>query len=228
LLLGVSLFVGTARKVVDIRIVGGVEPEVEIIPTPPAAPIATAQPEPPRGTAEMYDLYGRCFKVEVGVFEYSFCPFLNMTQRDTGTNGFWGVLGMYHGWDSSLSNFTRMLFHQGYECGGIKRSGQVEFSCGDSAFEVHDIQEPNMCNYTMKLRTPFACGSLDVANEAPPPDPLVLAVKAGAAHPDSIPRKCEYKSADPKSATDAWCEDNCPNNCPKALCTETCAAILGT
>jgi hypothetical protein len=134
---------------------------------------------------------------------------------------------MYNGWDSSLPTFSRMLFHNGYECGHIKRSGEVEFSCGDSAFELHTIEEPNMCNYTMKLRTPFACDSLDMSNEADPPSPLVLAVKAGAVHPSSLPRSCEYESADPTQATDAWCKENCPNNCPKPLCLETCATALG-
>jgi hypothetical protein len=35
---------------------------------------------------------------------------------------------------------------------------------------------------------------------------------------------CVYTTADPASATDEWCADNCPSNCPERLCSKACTS----
>ena len=50
-----------------------------------------------------------------------------------------------------------MLFHNGQSCWqGPARSARVEFSCGIDN-EVYYADEPEVCSYLLKMRSPAAC-----------------------------------------------------------------------
>eukprot|EP00026_Physarum_polycephalum_P006429 Phypoly_transcript_06471.p1 GENE.Phypoly_transcript_06471~~Phypoly_transcript_06471.p1 ORF type:complete len:578 (+),score=148.43 Phypoly_transcript_06471:27-1736(+) len=96
---------------------------------------------------EFFALNGNCYEHKTREYTYTVCPFGDVKQAHTS-------LGKFEKWDPA---YTVMSFTEGQQCwGGPKRSAKVTLLCG-AENELHDIQEPNKCEYAMKLNTPAAC-----------------------------------------------------------------------
>jgi hypothetical protein len=142
------------------------------LPTPSSssrqqAPTAFRVPYRASGPAALLALRGRCFFVDVpGVksYEYSICPFANVTQRETGGtwNAFYGLLGLWDDWlpPQSGAAAIRGRFSDGTDCSGARRVAVVSFTCSGPAgvYAIKGIVEPKTCEYELTFACPEACG----------------------------------------------------------------------
>lgn len=98
---------------------------------------------------EFFALHEKCFDYKTREYTYTMCPFGETKQGHTS-------LGRFEKWDPE---YSLMAFTNGQQCwGGPKRSARITFVCG-AENELHDIQEPNKCEYAMKFNTPAACSA---------------------------------------------------------------------
>lgn len=103
----------------------------------------------------------RCSLSFVARYRYEICPFDKVTQSGAGGGGSQTVMGNWHA-DKGWSSATEMLYDGGQGCWqGPQRSCRVEVLCGAENV-VSDTQEPNKCEYTMKLATPAACSPAEL------------------------------------------------------------------
>jgi hypothetical protein len=137
----------------DIRIVPG----VPFVPPP-------AKPSGPDVFINIHPLKGQCFTRTQHPFEYSICPFLNMTQKTVHNDKEKWVLGIWHRWSFDESNngaYHRMNFENGSDCNGTPRRGEVEIVCGQEEYILQDVSETSTCNYLYKLGIPLPCSGDD-------------------------------------------------------------------
>ena len=110
----------------SIKIVAGVEPKpaTATATNEPDPPVPARLPDEPSGTQALYEkALGKCFNTTGGEFEYTVCPFTNVTLKQrTGYNRFWGLLGMYAGWKTEGGKFKRMIFDSGDSCAGASNA----------------------------------------------------------------------------------------------------------
>ena len=142
----------------------------------PDPPIASRPPaEPENGAPGMPELLGTCTTSALDGYEYTLCPYANITQRDAvaNWNTFWGVLGVYEGWEvdaeidpahnegGSGGGGGKVYLHQHYTdgtpCGDTPRRAAVLWECGEEAAIV-GVSEPTTCHYAVTFQTPVACG----------------------------------------------------------------------
>lgn len=94
------------RPRTSVKIVNGASSTPGAVPTgtPRPPPTLNRQPSEFAGPELLRALKGGCFYATFGIYEYGLCPFLNITQRDTtgAWNGFYGVLGVWDGWDTEV------------------------------------------------------------------------------------------------------------------------------
>lgn len=142
------------------------------LPTPSSssrqqAPTAFRVPYRASGPPALLALRGRCFFVDVpGVksYEYSICPYANVTQRETGGqwNAFYGLLGLWDDWLPPQSGAAAMRgrFSDGTDCSGARRVAVVSFTCSGPAgvYAIKGIVEPKTCEYELTFACPEACG----------------------------------------------------------------------
>jgi hypothetical protein len=65
--------------------------------------------------------------------------------------------------DWSNSGYSVMHYKNGEKCwGGVIRNTKISLFC-DSEYKLVEPQEPNRCEYTLKLYTPAACKESDVS-----------------------------------------------------------------
>lgn len=91
------------------RIVHGAS--VPVAPPTPAStartpPVALRAPRQPSGPDALRTLRGACFALTQEGYEYSLCPFANVTQRQVGNlawNAWWGLLGTFEGWSTAAT-----------------------------------------------------------------------------------------------------------------------------
>eukprot|EP00053_Salpingoeca_punica_P006540 m.61691 g.61691 ORF g.61691 m.61691 type:complete len:272 (+) comp13738_c1_seq1:2-817(+) len=116
------------------------------------------QPQAFNGHPGWKALYGQCFKLTQANYEYSFCPFHNVTQRDVVAtwNAYAGVLGVYSHWGLHNDSVTAILYTDGDRCGSRHRSANVTLECGATAKMVN-ASEPSTCHYLIHFETPMAC-----------------------------------------------------------------------
>jgi len=139
----------------------------------------------PWGPGALQSLRGRCFRLIIKEYEYSVCPGLNVTQRQTSQtwNSFWGILGLFDTWTTSASvapdvsafesedmpftnfaeTFQREIYTDGTDCGGAhgqkRRNATVEYMCSGAGggYALKNVTETTTCEYTLLLACPEAC-----------------------------------------------------------------------
>jgi hypothetical protein len=181
------------------RIIGSVAVEVPlVVPGAPGVsastttrPVAMRDPAPPQAPPLLASLSGLCFGLEATPshrYSYEFCPFHNLTQREQPStwSSFWGLLGVWSGWDASSSSAELAgLYTDGTECGIAKqrRTARVSWVCSKGgAYVLKNVQEPLQCQYRLTFASPEACG-LDLRSIVPqqqPPPPAPPAAPAPA------------------------------------------------
>lgn len=140
-----------------------------------------AYPDPIYGPEDLYFLNGRCFDTTVGRFDYSVCPFQNITQRRSiGQRGS-TLIGVWGYWLSSASNssfittgpeimraqqiaeYTNMRYIDGKSCreGRQRFSADVQLRCDydGEGFQVLGVEEDedNACRINISLGIPLPC-----------------------------------------------------------------------
>jgi len=101
-----------------------------------------------------YPLYGEVLKHKTIEYTYELDPFKSVKQE-------WTSLG---DWEKWLDNGKRMRYDNGASCWGVsyKRNCEVIVQCGTEN-KISEVNEPNKCEYTMKLSTPAACSPAQLA-----------------------------------------------------------------
>lgn len=100
---------------------------------------------------EFFSLREDCFSAKSNQFEYKICPFSKAEQLESGrsTN-----LGQWKGFQNT---YKEMVFDEGLRCyKGPARSMTLTLECGERS-EVVQVEEPEMCVYRGKFRTPLVC-----------------------------------------------------------------------
>ncbi|CAB3404978.1 unnamed protein product [Caenorhabditis bovis] len=108
---------------------------------------------------------GKCFERNVQQYTYTFCPFGNNEQKDTGAYG--GTsLGRFKEWVTIGSNkYAKQMYTDGQQCwNGPKRSTEVVIECGED-HDLAEVTEPAKCEYHYVFRTPLACDDPDKASK---------------------------------------------------------------
>lgn len=100
--------------------------------------------------AAFYGLIGATLEFADKEYTYKLNAFNDVLQTKPGHSS---NLGRWKAWAGK----NVMLFDGGDRCwGSPDRSTRVTVICG-AENQLIDVQEPNKCEYTMKLRTPAAC-----------------------------------------------------------------------
>jgi hypothetical protein len=172
-----------------VRLVTGTPAPVPT-PTPLPKPSLLRQPRPMTGELALQTLYGRCFPFKERNYEYSFCPFHNITQKDVSAawGAFYGVLGVWDDWQDNggQATPTSQLYSDGTECGFKRRLARVHISCGGSEPRVLSVSEPSTCEYTFQFECPEACSTF-VVNTTAVAQAKALAARDAPATPASSP-----------------------------------------
>jgi protein kinase C substrate 80K-H len=114
---------------------------------------------------EFYLLSKQCFQVNSVEYIYELCPFKRVTQKlkhggSETSLGKWDISDQSEEW---IKYHTSMFYSNGQKCwGGPDRTTKVQILC-NSDNELVDPQEPNKCEYSMKLYTPAACDETTLA-----------------------------------------------------------------
>ena len=182
LLKSVTFNCATTRS---IKIVDGVDTIASTIESITSAAITEeddiAFPDPVYGPEELYFLNGRCFDATVDRFDYSICPFQNITQRRSigqrgrtliGVWGYWlppssnsSIVSSVPGTLRSepIAEYTSMRFIDGKSCreGRQRFSADVQLRCdhSDEHFQVLSVEEDeeNSCRINILLGIPLPC-----------------------------------------------------------------------
>ena len=158
----------------DIRIVEGL-PKSSVNQRGSRDPV---RPTPKRNPYTLGDtpqrlatLKGRCFSVSQGTYNYEFCPFKNITQRDTRStwNPFWGILGIWETFaaseDGGEQEYVHGLYTDGTECGTRSRRATITFKCS-TKHALGTIEEPATCTYVGVFECPEACDDFNLTGTA--------------------------------------------------------------
>ena len=139
----------------DIKIVDGTD---KISGSGHDSGIQYISPDPFTGPEYMASLNGLCFTASADRFEYSVCPFHNVTQRRV-TGGRPTLLGVWGDWDSAnIGANPRMLFFRGQACGQATRRATIEVIPGspdDFRVDADSIDESPACHFNMRFHVPF-------------------------------------------------------------------------
>ncbi|XP_067933835.1 N-acetylglucosamine-1-phosphotransferase subunit gamma-like [Watersipora subatra] len=111
------------------------------------------------GPEHLRRLTGRCFTKTLEKYEYEFCPFVNITQKEVGTNTwnpYQGILGVWQEWKIKDNKFESMMMLMGDQCGVAPRQTEVKLQCG-KANEIVSVTEPSHCEYLLVFSTPLTC-----------------------------------------------------------------------
>jgi len=167
---------------------------------PTTTPSTTKSPPDPRrpprpvwGPVALQSLRGRCFRLVIKEYEYSLCPGINITQRQTSQtwNSFWGILGIFDTWtmssapdilsmesDLTFTNYAETFQHEQYndgtDCGGAygqkRRNATVEYMCSGAGggYVLKNVTETTTCEYSLLFACPEACYSNWLVAETSP------------------------------------------------------------
>lgn len=134
----------------------------------------TADPDSLCGPEDLYFLSGSCFSKSIGRFDYSICPFQNITQRRSIGQRSHTLIGVWGSWapQANISidsngyhneEFTTMRYVDGKSCGDGRHrySATMTLRCnyeGDR-FEVIEIEEDesNTCLINVIFGVPLPC-----------------------------------------------------------------------
>ena len=159
--------------------------------TPTTSSTTKMPPEPRRparpawGPEALQSLRGRCYRLVIKEYEYSICPGINVTQRQTSQtwNSFWGILGIFETWTTNADaapeilsyeseemtftnfaeTFQREQYTDGTDCGGAhgqkRRNATVEYMCSGAGggYALKNVTETTTCEYLLLLACPEAC-----------------------------------------------------------------------
>lgn len=108
---------------------------------------------------ELFSQRSTCLEADSPEYTYELCMFNKVEQKPK--NGGGGTsLGTWHeeeNLDGAALNAQKWKFTEGLKCwGGPSRSTHVTLECG-ADFAVSDPNEPNRCEYSLRLQTPMAC-----------------------------------------------------------------------
>ncbi len=130
----------------EVKIVDGVDKKGE---RGPSTGLSYSQPDPFYGPEALTVLNGLCFTAAVERYEYSVCPFQNVTQRrligPSATllgfpilNSELILLGVWGQWSTNETSQTydTMMFTNGQTCGKKGRSVRLSLFCGHPNFEI--------------------------------------------------------------------------------------------
>jgi hypothetical protein len=118
----------------EIKLVDGVDKKGE---RGPNNGLVFHEPSLLSGPESLFFLNGLCFLATQDRYEYSVCPFQNITQRRIiGSSA--TLLGVWGEWVTNETHhaYDTMSYLNGQTCGRKGRSAQLGLSCGHSTFEV--------------------------------------------------------------------------------------------
>lgn len=117
----------------------------------------------------LYALRDQCHETQSGEYTYAMCFYGDARQSSTRLGAMAPVQA-----EEVVDGVRTLEFTNGDKCwNGPHRSLTVTLECGPLPVELYAVDEPSMCVYTAKMRTPAAC---DKAHRA-----RVLSPTAGAA-----------------------------------------------
>lgn len=118
----------------EIKLVDGVDKKGE---RGPNNGLTFHEPDLLSGPESLFFLNGFCFFATQDRYEYSVCPFQNITQRRIiGPSA--TLLGVWGEWtrNETHQRYDSMTYSNGQTCGRKGRSVQLGLSCGHPTFEV--------------------------------------------------------------------------------------------
>ena len=119
-------------------------------------------PIPASGPPHLLQLRGHCFSLKNGDYNYEFCPFFNVSQREVTSrwNSYHGLLGVWSGWifQNNSDYIGGMRYTFGDKCGshGYKNTSVV-FECSEVNNSLHQINETATCEYSFTFLTQLVC-----------------------------------------------------------------------
>lgn len=114
-----------------------------------------------------------CFRTDVSKYQYTLCPFQNITQREfNNRNTMHVALGIWDEWHVNDDGHLMMSFTDGTVCGNNKRrKTKVHLVCAEPSetsertvvddilrleTSIHNVTEPRICEYEMTIKFPPA------------------------------------------------------------------------
>eukprot|EP01119_Soliformovum_irregulare_P012635 TRINITY_DN3296_c0_g1_i1.p1 TRINITY_DN3296_c0_g1~~TRINITY_DN3296_c0_g1_i1.p1 ORF type:complete len:444 (-),score=94.01 TRINITY_DN3296_c0_g1_i1:21-1352(-) len=111
---------------------------------------------------QFFYMKGQCYEADTPEYIYELCPFDKVTQKPKSGSptslGTWSKEGNTE-WTQTHQT---MMYTGGVRCwGGPDRSAKITLYCNRET-KLSDVNEPNKCEYTMRLGTPAACSPAQV------------------------------------------------------------------
>mmetsp|Transcript_11167 Transcript_11167/g.11595 ORF Transcript_11167/g.11595 Transcript_11167/m.11595 type:complete len:278 (+) Transcript_11167:60-893(+) len=144
----------------EVKVVDGIDKKGE---RGSSSGLSYSEPEQISGPEALFSLNGHCFLASVDRYEYSVCPFQNITQRRViGPSA--TLLGVWGQWslNETYQVYDTMIYSNGQTCGRKGRSAKLVLSCGHPTFEIFSksVKESSTCEHEMILGIPLACNLL--------------------------------------------------------------------
>ena len=118
----------------------------------PEKTVTVTVTQPAEKRDNIWSLLPECIVKQIGKYEYSFCPFQNITQREISKKRNSVILGYFDKHDRKT-----MKFANGQGCWkGPARSVTVDLQCA-AVEEIADVDEPEQCTYRMLVKTCAVC-----------------------------------------------------------------------
>jgi len=149
-------------------------------------PVPSRAPHAPTEDSPRELLGAPCIITRLENYEYSVCPYANVTQKDiqTGWLPFWGILGVYDSWEVDIAvsghlgegmnaadpaspepavgkSYLFQHYTDGTMCGSTPRSCAVSWRCAEAA-AVLSVSEPSTCQYALVVASPLVCQSTTI------------------------------------------------------------------
>jgi len=99
----------------------------------------------------------KCISADTPEYTYELCGYEKVTQKSKKGGGDTSLGNWNNDYENWKGVYSHKQFSGGQKCwGGPDRSATVQVYCSNEN-RLEDPQEPNKCEYTLKLYTPAAC-----------------------------------------------------------------------
>eukprot|EP00800_Vazella_pourtalesii_P016639 TRINITY_DN4846_c0_g2_i1.p1 TRINITY_DN4846_c0_g2~~TRINITY_DN4846_c0_g2_i1.p1 ORF type:complete len:364 (-),score=65.05 TRINITY_DN4846_c0_g2_i1:21-1040(-) len=118
-------------------------------------------PIPAVGPSHFLQMKGHCFGLRTEGYNYEFCPFYNVSQRELSNrwNSYHGLLGVWSGWIyHNQSDYLRgMRYTFGDRCGSSYKNTTVIFECSETNNSLYAATEGDKCEFSLIFFTQLVC-----------------------------------------------------------------------
>ena len=107
-----------------------------------------------------------CFMKSHERYEYTVCPFHNITQRRVGSTSVANLLGVWGHWeleinqDSEYAVYSKLRYFDGELCGIREKRSFLNLRCDQDNFEITNVDDSVHCDFNFEINVPIPCSML--------------------------------------------------------------------